>query len=63
MPKQKLVVYITMGVYVDMEEVTDLDADIIREKAVARLLDLSEHELISESDMDVEDISEEFGLI
>ena len=63
MPKQKLVVYITFGVYVDMEEVTDLDSPIIREKAVARLMDISEHELISESDMEVEDVSEEFGLI
>ena len=63
MAKQKLIVYITFGVYVDMEEVTDLDSPLIRERAISRLMDVSEHELITESDMEVEDVSEEFGLI
>lgn len=60
MATQKVLVYVTHGVYVDLDEAVDLDSDIIRERAIERLLTIPQTELVSESDMEVEDVTDEF---
>jgi hypothetical protein len=65
MSKQKLVVYLTYGVYVDLDEAIDFSTDegyvLVREKAVEQMFEHGLSEVASCADAEIEDVSEEFG--
>jgi hypothetical protein len=63
MPK-KFVVFVTYGVYVDAPDGLDWDSEegytYLRENAVNKLFEAGIHEVTSDSNIEAEDVTEEF---